>query len=104
LKNRYINDTWNIIDVTKIVFTLIYILSKLIDTSLEEDDESLFAALAVLLNWMRLIGFFRALPKTRYYIRMIIETGKLSLPFLAIFLCFSLALTYSLMGLRGSNF
>jgi hypothetical protein len=106
LKLSFFNDTWNNIDMIKILTTFLYLLHQIDDDVLDKDenDANLIAAIAVLFNWFRLIGFFRVIPMFRYYIRMIIEITKQSVPFLILFFSFVLAFTFVLIGLRGDDF
>jgi heme/copper-type cytochrome/quinol oxidase subunit 4 len=105
LKCEYLNDTWNLIDFSKVVFTNVYLIMALAD-AIDEDDVNtrLILALAVFLAWIRLIGFLRLIPKTRTLIKMIIEITKDMIPFLAILLLFIFALTISMMALRQDKF
>jgi low temperature requirement protein LtrA len=60
LKHNYLNDTWNLVDFSKVVFTNIYLIAELAGAIEEDDmDMRLILSLAVFLAWIRLIGFLR---------------------------------------------
>jgi hypothetical protein len=101
---NYLRDIWNMIDMVKILFTFTYLLTWMIDSDLEESTVRGFAALSLFFTWCRLIGFFRAIQKTRYLIRMIIEIIYGIGPFMCIFMVWIIALTYCIMALRDMRF
>ena len=74
------------------------------DLDISDEDLRLLLAVAVFLNWIRIIGFFRIFKHTRYLIRMIIEIAKGIIPFLAIVFIFTLAMAFCLMALRDVKF
>jgi hypothetical protein len=104
MRFEYLNDTWNVIDVLKGFFTMTYLISKV--TDYDEGFESIrfFWACAILMAWIRMIGFFRISKATRYLIRMIIEIVSGIVPFMIIFLISIFAICLSHLALRGENF
>ena len=104
MKWSFFLDIWNVIDTLKTVFVAVYLIFKLGDLDISDDDLRLLLAIAVFLNWIRIIGFFRIFKHTRYLIRMIIEIVKGIIPFLTIVFIFTLALSFCLMALRDVDF
>jgi hypothetical protein len=104
LRFRYIADIGHVLDIVKITMTFIYLFSKLTGNVVDSDeDEQFIAALAILFNWLRLMGFLRAFSSLRFYIRIILEITRRSIPFLFIFILFVIAVAYCLMALRDSD-
>jgi hypothetical protein len=100
---EYIQDIWNAIDVSKGFFTMTYLVSKVIDYD-EYESIRFFWSCAILMAWLRMIGFFRISKQTRYLIRMIIEIVVGIIPFMIIFLISIFAICLSHLALRGDNF
>jgi hypothetical protein len=99
----YFKDVWNIIDFSRVILSFAYLIAVFSDGDTDDEDLRLVFSLAVLLNWTRIIGFYRFFNPTRYLIRMIIEISKGMVPFLLIFLSFVFALAFSYMALRGDD-
>jgi hypothetical protein len=87
------------IGVAQIYFTILW-------TGMEVGEEFTRTWLwfTVMLSWLRCISFFRYFRSTRYLIRIIIEIIKGIIPFLAIFISFILAQSFSYMALKGEGF
>jgi hypothetical protein len=87
MKLSYLNDTWNILDVSKVMFTNVYLMMELVEP-IDDDDLNMrfILSVAIFLAWIRLIGFLRLIEATRPLIRMIIEILKEMIPFMVIFL------------------
>jgi hypothetical protein len=80
-----------------------YIIPILIDLDEENEGIRIVLALGMALVWARFTTAFRAYESTRYLLRIIFETLKGSLPFLLIFVCYVLAIAFSLMALRSDD-
>jgi hypothetical protein len=100
--SQYMSDTWNCLDIGRIVFVYFYIVLTL---SRGHDDEwiSFCLAMAIMFAWFRLIGFFRINYHTRYLIRIIRDIIFYSIPFMVIFIVAVLAIGFSLLALRGGD-
>jgi hypothetical protein len=87
---KYIRDVWNILDVARIMLSYVLIYYQ------QNGDESvILEQMLTILYWARAVTYFRIFDKTRYLIRMIIETFGDIVPFLLIF--FTATFTFALL-------
>ena len=91
LKLSYFFDPWNYPDVGMLVFSFLAIYLPTED----QNAISWFYMLTVLLQWIRLVSYFRIWGRTRHLIRAITETISDMIPFLCVLLmlifCFTSA-------------
>jgi hypothetical protein len=97
-------DTWNMIDSGRILAAGIYLMNKAFFNGLSDEFETFCLTMAILLNWLRMISFYRLFSGTRYLIRMIIEIVKGMAPFLVIFLSQVATMTISVAAMREQDF
>jgi hypothetical protein len=101
MRASFLKDIWNLIEFMRVIFVLIYLSLSLND---DEEAASSYMSFAVFLSWLRVIGYFCLIKKTRYLIRLVFEIMIGIIPFMIIYLTFNLAICYSLMAERGINF
>ncbi|OMJ79063.1 hypothetical protein SteCoe_21010 [Stentor coeruleus] len=87
---KYIRDFWNIMDVARIILSYVLIIYQQ-----NENESVILEQILTILYWARAVTYFRIFDKTRYLIRMIIETFSDIVPFLLIF--FTATFTFSLL-------
>lgn len=87
---KYFKDFWNVLDITRILGTYIFIFLMLYQIQYVFLNQILTS-----LYWIRAVTYFRIFDRTRYLIRMITETFIDIIPFLLIF--FSSTFTFSLL-------
>ena len=87
---KYVKDIWNFIDVSRIVSTYTYLIYCWTNSNSIPLNQIL-----TILYWARAVTYFRIFDKTRYLIRMIIETFLDIVPFLLIF--FTATFTFALL-------
>ena len=103
LRSKFLKNVWNIIEFIRVFLVMMYLLTVLSGDSTDEERRS-WLPFAVFVSWLRVIGYFRFFRRTRKLIRMFTEIIKDSLAFLAIFLTFVLAISFSLMAQRDLDF
>lgn len=87
---KYVKDFWNYIDSMRIICTYVYLVYAWSSTNSIPLNQIL-----TILYWIRAVTYFRIFDKTRYLIRMIIETFTDIIPFLLIF--FTATFTFALL-------
>jgi WD40 repeat protein len=87
---KYFKDIWNLVDISRILGTYVFVYLKVFQVQLVFLNQVLTA-----LYWARAVTYFRISDKTRYLIRMISETFLDIIPFLLIF--FSSTVTFALL-------
>jgi len=73
----FITNAWNLVETVKILLLFIYLIWR-------EPTKGVILPIAVVLAWIRGIGYFRLFKPTRYLIRLLIEVVKDMGPFLVI--------------------
>ena len=87
---KYVRDFWNFLDLARITCTFVYL-----GFCWSGEESIALSQILTILYWIRAVTYFRIFDKTRYLIRMIIETFVDIVPFLLIF--FTATLTFALL-------
>ncbi|OMJ65815.1 hypothetical protein SteCoe_37577 [Stentor coeruleus] len=87
---KYAKDVWNFIDLLRILLSYVFLVYQNNGRGSVIMDQAL-----TILYWARAVTYFRIFDKTRYLIRMIIETFIDVIPFLLIF--FTATFTFTLL-------
>ena len=92
---EYIKDSWNIVDVLRTIVTISWIIFKLLG-----DPYQILVWILIILNVIRGITGFKAFDKTRFYIKLILQSLNDIKYFLIIFMyttvCFGVLFTVSI--------
>jgi hypothetical protein len=80
----YFKDIWNLIDISRIIVSVTWIVTQIVNINFPENYEIL-TWFMVSLNFMRGLTGFRAFDQTRHYTKLIIRSVFESLYFLMIF-------------------
>ena len=100
-KWRYFIDFWNVVDIAANFLIATYLVSWFTDSF--EYYRSALLAYGCFFVYIRLIGFYRIHPGTRYYIRMLrVITWKIKY-FLLILVTFVLSISFCLKALRENE-
>jgi len=103
-KLDYLKDFWNLIDIVRWAFCLIYLIGGLCGEPFDSATGRNCAAFALVFSWFRMIALFRLFDLTRYYIRTIIEICKGTLPFLMLFWFAILSISVGYNTLRNDPY
>jgi hypothetical protein len=82
----YLTEYWNYLDIMRTCVCIVWVLMNMKDRK-----ETLLTWFVVITCFIRGLTYFRAFAKTRFYVRMILDTAKKTVAFLVVLLYSTLA-------------